>query len=158
MKKDDAISYQFRTTTNLIHRYLDIIISETGVENLTGINGWVIKYLVANENKEIFQKDIEEDLAMQRSTASRLLKRMEKNGYIKREGVSYDKRLKKVIATKKLYEANNLIHEKLNNTEIIMREGINETEIQSLFNTINKIKSNLNINLNKLENKKEDAI
>lgn len=156
MKRKDAISYQFRTTANLIQRYIDAAIAEQGIDDVTGIHSWVIHYLINTPKERVFQKDIEEDLAMQRSTASRVLQRMERNGYIKRKPVSYDKRLKEVILTDKLRGVETILRQELADTEEIMRQGTTEKEVQQLFATIDKISHNLKTALEQLDNGRED--
>ena len=48
-----------------------------------------------------FQKDIEQRFAVGRSTVTNLIQLMEKKGFVKRESVKQDARLKKVILTEK---------------------------------------------------------
>lgn len=143
MGKERALGYQFRTISNLINRHTDAAMSERNIENLTGVQGWVTRYLLSTKKKQVFQKDIEEDLAMKSSTASRVLKLMEKNGYITREGVESDGRLKQVIPTQKMRDMSSFIVEELINLEWRMREGISEQEMDKFFITLEKIKENL---------------
>ena len=70
---------------------------ERGVDELTAMHGWILGYLCRNEHKDIFQKDIEAEFKICRSTVTNILKLMEKKGYIKRESVPYDARLKKPL-------------------------------------------------------------
>ena len=39
-------------------------------DELTGKNGWIIGYIAENKDKEIFQKDIENQFVIRRSTVS----------------------------------------------------------------------------------------
>jgi DNA-binding MarR family transcriptional regulator len=52
---------------------------------LTIMQNWIIGFLDMNEGKEIFQKDIEAEFNIRRSTATGILKLMEKNGFINRQ-------------------------------------------------------------------------
>ena len=65
------------------------------------MHGWIIRYLYENREQDIFQKDIEQRFAVGRSTVTNLIQLMEKKGFVKRESVKQDARLKKVILTEK---------------------------------------------------------
>lgn len=56
-------------------------------------------YLVKNNKKDIFQKDIEEKFEIRRSSVSAILTHLEKKGFIKRDSVLHDARLKKISPT-----------------------------------------------------------
>lgn len=57
-------------------------------------NGYIISYLCENEDKNIFQRDIEREFDLSRSTVSTILKELEKEGLIERKSVIIDARLK----------------------------------------------------------------
>ena len=64
-------------------------------------NGYIISYLCENEDKNIFQRDIERQFDLSRSTVSTILKELEKEGLIERKSVIIDARLKKSYLLKK---------------------------------------------------------
>lgn len=66
-----TIGFELRTVNNMLHR--QIIASENikRVDELTGATGWLIGYLVHNRDRDIFQKDIEKEFSIRRSTASK---------------------------------------------------------------------------------------
>ena len=64
-------------------------------------NGYIISYLCENEDKHIFQRDIEHEFDLSRSTVSTILKELEKEGLIERKSVIIDARLKKSYLLKK---------------------------------------------------------
>ena len=49
----------------------------------------------------VFQRDVEAAFNLSRSTTTNILQLMEKNGIIRREGVDYDARLKRLVPTEK---------------------------------------------------------
>ena len=51
--------------------------------------------------RDLYQRDIEEEFRIRRSTASGILQLMEKNGFIYRKSVARDARLKQIIPTEK---------------------------------------------------------
>ena len=54
--------------------------------------------LVSYPDREIYQKDIEEELNIRSASVSALLKKMEAQDFIRREKVSCDDRLKKILS------------------------------------------------------------
>ena len=94
--KKRKIGHELRTLDNILSRNLMAAARERGVDELTAMHGWILGYLCRNEHKDIFQKDIEAEFKICRSTVTNILKLMEKKGYIKRESVPYDARLKKL--------------------------------------------------------------
>ena len=49
------------------------------------MQGWIIDYIYDRGNDPVFQRDIEKEFTIRRSTATELLKLMEKNGLITRQ-------------------------------------------------------------------------
>lgn len=112
-------------------------------DEVTRKNGWIIGYIADNQGKDIFQKDIENKFSIRRSTVSGILKLMEKKGYIKREGVPCDARLKKLTLTEKAWDYYNRIMVKINEGEEMIRNELDAEEINTLLNILDKIKKNI---------------
>ena len=72
-------------------------------ETTTGRCGTQIRILnfvlVSYPDREIYQKDIEEELNIRSASVSTLLKKMEAQDFIRREKVSRDDRLKRILPT-----------------------------------------------------------
>ncbi len=112
-------------------------------DEITNKNGWIIGYLAENIDKDIFQKDIEKKFMIRRSTVSGILQLMEKKGYINRESVEYDARLKKLTLTDKAWEYFNRAMKKIDEGEAVLRCGLSNEEIDTFLTILNKIKSNI---------------
>lgn len=112
-------------------------------DEITNKNGWIIGYLAENIDKDIFQKDIEKKFMIRRSTVSGILQLMEKKGYINRESVEYDARLKKLTLTDKAWEYFNRAMKKIDEGEAVLRSGLSNEEIDTFLTILNKIKSNI---------------
>ena len=62
----------------------------------------VLRYiLMSTLHRDVYQKDIEEEFQIRKSTATGILKLMEKHGFIRRESAQQDARLKRIVPTKK---------------------------------------------------------
>ncbi len=133
--------------SNIIKRKGEkIIISNNTneIDKVTFANSFIIRYLICNDDKNIYQKDIENEFCLARSTISKVLSLMEEKGIIKREGVSNDARLKKITPTQKAYEIHNIIIKSMNKLEDKLTEIITDEEQRQLFTILEKISSNLN--------------
>lgn len=69
--------------------------------DLTSVQFFVMEwiYFAAKERGDVFQRDLEAALDVRRSTISNMLKLLEAKGYVLRESVSEDARLKKLVLT-----------------------------------------------------------
>ena len=144
MSKDRHLGFEIRTLNNLIKRYFERHKPEEFKQS-TGVHGWAIRYFYENRDKDVFQRDFEERFSIRRSTATNMLKLMEKNGIIRREAVEYDARLKKIVLTEKAVQ----IHKKAtHNIEIIetaLKQGISAEELASFYKVLDKVKANLEV-------------
>ena len=110
MKEEDRkIGPEIHCTDLKLSRNLSAHVRKSGVDEVTMMHGWIIRYLYENREQDIFQKDIEQRFAVGRSTVTNLIQLMEKKGFVKRESVKQDARLKKVILTEKGVQARNLL-------------------------------------------------
>ena len=67
----------------------------------------IIKYILDNPQKEIYQSELEEVLNLRRATVSGVLQTMESNGLITRVVDEKDTRTKKIILDEKTKEIDN---------------------------------------------------
>lgn len=72
-----------------------------------------------------------------------MLKRMEKNGMIRRVGVDYDARLKKIVLTDKAIEIQKTLDEKFEQLEKRISKNISEQELETFFAVLSKISNNI---------------
>lgn len=68
--------------------------------DLTSVQFFVMEWIYfAARERDVFQRDLEAALDVRRSTISNILKLLEAKGYVLRESVSEDARLKKLVLT-----------------------------------------------------------
>ncbi len=132
-----------RRISNLIRRRIDNAMSGRGIEKLTGMQGRVIGYLCHNEDREIFQRDIEDEFSIRRSTATAMLQTMEKHGLVKRVCVDHDARLKRILPTDIAMERHKIFEAEINKVEKQLLDGITANEADTLMAILDKIKTNL---------------
>ncbi len=144
--KERKLGFELHKTARLIKRYMDSDASKSYVDKMTGTHGWAVGYFYHNRHKDIFQKDFEQEFNIRRSTASSILSLMEKNGLIRREGVPYDARLKKITLTDKAVEIQHIVDDAFERFESTMKQNISEGELQAFFTVLDKINSNMERN------------
>ncbi|MBS5885493.1 MarR family transcriptional regulator [Clostridium sp.] len=85
--------------------------------------------------RDIFQKTIEEEFDIRRSSVTSVLSLMEKNGLIERVSVCEDARLKKIILTDKGIEVHKSVYKEIETVEYIIYNSLSEEELE-LFSEI----------------------
>lgn len=141
---DKIIGKELKSLNNLIRRYFCSSALIRECDNLTGVHSYVLGYLYHESRKrDVFQRDIEEEFELRRSTASGILKLMEQNGLILRESVESDARLKKIILTDKANDLQKRIHEEFAALEKLMCSGVSDSELRTFFSVADKIKKNI---------------
>ena len=143
MERKRAVSFEIGKISRLIKRYVDKHTHKAYVDSLTGTHGWAAGYFYANRDKDIFQKDFEKEFNIRRSSATSMLKLMEKNGLITRESVDYDARLKKITLTQKAVELHEIIEKDFEELEKKLLKNLSEDEIECFFGVLSKIKNNI---------------
>ena len=77
-----VIPAQLRRVNNLIFRKIGQIARTNGVEAVTPMHGWIMEYLYRHSETPVFQRDIEREFSITRSTVTNILQLMERKGYI----------------------------------------------------------------------------
>ena len=143
MNPQKNIGFQLRLVTNLIKRRLEQHMRRQNYEQLTRMQGFIIGYLYRNKEREVFQRDIEAEFSVQRSTVTAMLQVMEKDGLITRSPVAGDKRLKRLQLTPKAISRHECFEQGVYCLEQQMQSGLSAAELEQFFNTLQKIKTNL---------------
>ena len=125
--------------SNQIRRRLDMLSSR---KEFSGSQGRTLHFLLS-QTGDIFQKDIEAEYSIRPSTATALLKQMEKNGLIVREPVAYDNRLKKIVVTEKALQYQQQVLEDLTALDETLVRGISDADMQVFFRVMEKMLDNL---------------
>ena len=142
--KKDAVGHEVKILSNMIKRRIDNAAVFTENEGITGMHGWIMGYLYRHsEKRDIFQRDIEAEFSIRRSTATGMLQLMEKNGLIQRDVVKHDARLKKLVLTPKAIAIHEAVIRELNEMEKQLVNGLTREEIDLFFKVIRKMRNNI---------------
>ena len=138
-----VIPAQIRRVNNLIFRKIGQIARTNDMEAVTPMHGWIMEYLYRNSDTPVFQRDIEREFSITRSTVTNILQLMERKGYIERQSVPQDARLKRLVLTEK----GACIHEKtmqsLHQTDEFVESLLTPEENAELLRLLNKLRKGL---------------
>lgn len=143
MEPEDKICIEVKRLDNEIHSSVIAMRKVCGLEEVTLMHSCVVGFLYRNRDRDIYQRDIEAEFSVARSTATGILQLMEKKGYIVRLSDARDGRIKRVVLTEnglRLQENAIVAFEKI---EEEMRKGISEEKLQTFFTVIRKMRSNI---------------
>ncbi|MGN1144629.1 MAG: MarR family winged helix-turn-helix transcriptional regulator, partial [Anaerovoracaceae bacterium] len=116
------------------------------VEGMTGKNGWIIGFLAKHSGSPVYQKDLEKEFNVTRSTASKVITLMEKKGFVARRGVENDARLKEIVLTEKGRMLACRMQQDIMDMEEKLTAGFTWEEKEQLINYLMRIYCNLNEN------------
>lgn len=115
----------------------------------TGMHGYLLRYLYENQERDVFQRDIEKAFSISRSSVTVTLQLMEKNGLIRRESVAQDARLKRIVLTQKARDLHRQIEADILAFESNLARGISEEEQEVFLRVAKKMQENLREDLAK---------
>ena len=139
----DHIGYENKRLENEIHSRMAAYRASVGGEELTMMQCWIIRFLYEHERTEVYQRDIEAEFSIARSTATGILKLMEKKGYIRRVSVERDARLKKIELTESGLKFHDNVERSIDDMEERLASGLTEKQKQDFFTIIAQIRGQL---------------
>lgn len=127
--------------SNRIKRKMRVAAESFGI---TDTQGRVLRYIWEESKKrEVFQKDIEDEFDIRRSSVTQIIKLLERDGLIVRESVQRDARLKKLILTEKAIEIQKVMNGKVRELEAEMQKDISPEEKELFLKILCKIRKNV---------------
>ena len=143
MEYQEDLGFQIRTLSHLVKRTVDQTAFAGEENHPTGVQGWIIGYLYENRGKEVFQRDIQAQFSIRRSTVTGILQLMEKNGLITRSSVERDARLKKLELTPRAVQLHERIGRSVRQVEDRISHCLTPKEKETFIQLCEKIRANL---------------
>ncbi len=113
----------------------------------TNMQRLVLHYILFESLKgDIYQKDVEKEFQIRRSTATGTLQILEKNGFITREAVKRDARLKKLVPTEKAQGVRRHILENIQYIEALLAKDIPGEKLEVCREVLKQMSENLSVN------------
>jgi DNA-binding MarR family transcriptional regulator len=134
MGKEEHVGYRLKEITKLMDKAIyQRIVRNANVDTITAVHGWMISYLYFHEDQEIYQKDLEKEFHLAKSSITAILQTMEKNGFIERIPVERDARLKKIVLTEEGRQYHDKIRQSIEEVEMLVREGFDDEEMEKMI-------------------------
>ena len=139
------INTELRILSRNIANYFINYGNRKKIDKMTGSGGWIISYIAENYNRDVFQRDLEKEFDITRSTASKNVDLLVENGFIEREPVDYDARLKKLVLTEKAKDVFKIMRNDRADLETQMLKGFSDEEKKQLRVFLKRLSANLEI-------------
>ena len=112
----------------------------------TNMQRLVLHYILFQSlQRDIYQKDVEKEFQIRRSTATGTLQILEKNGFITREPVKRDARLKKLVPTEKAKGVRQHILDNIRYIEELLAKDIPEEKLAVCREVLEQMSENLSV-------------
>jgi len=95
------------------------------------------------ENPGIIQEKLAEIIKVDRTTASRAIKKLEINGFIEKKVDKNNKKINKLFPTDKGKNVYHFIKREHDYSNAVALEGFTEKEVKSIFNLLQRVRKNI---------------
>ncbi|MGE6540755.1 MarR family winged helix-turn-helix transcriptional regulator [Bacillus luti] len=95
------------------------------------------------ENPGIIQEKLSEMIKVDRTTASRAIKKLEMNGFIEKKEDEHNKKIKKLFPTDKGKNVYPFIKRENDYSNTIALEGFSEKEVETIFILLQRVRKNI---------------
>lgn len=133
-----------RWISQVSHQLKRRIFSGDLQDDLTNMQKHILHYILFETmHRDLFQKDVEKEYNIRRSTATETLQLLERKGYIYRERVESDARLKRIVPTDKAVKVRCHLLDTIRRMEEQIKEGISENDMAVFLRVLKQISENL---------------
>lgn len=137
---DRDIGAKLKRISNLMKRKIDKLLGNK--DSITKSQGMILR-LLTKSKKPIYQKDIEQELYIRRSTATNILNIMEQRNLIKRKQNKEDARKKQIILTPKGRRLEEKNYYKIEQVENKIKSNLSKEELKNLLTILEKVEKTL---------------
>jgi len=136
------IIVELKTISNLLRQMMEHHAPDKEHFAFTSAQIMIIGYLSDHEGVDVYQKDLENEFHVRRSTITGVLQGMEKKGLIERGTVSSDARLKRINLTGEGRKIHQRIVRSMRLLECVAMKDVTKEEKKVFLDVLNKIKEN----------------
>lgn len=141
MKQSEHLGGKVIILSNQVKHYLH---QAAEAEGISGSQSRILHFLVRESaGRDIYQKDIEDQFFLRRSTVTQTLQSMERNGLITRCSVASDARLKKLVLTDYGRELSARIEARVEKMESHLAHNLSQEEITAFHHLMEKMSRNM---------------
>ena len=141
MYENKFLGKEISILANKMNRMIDRNVYKYGI---TCVQGKIIGYIYNESPKrDIFQKDIEQEFQIRRSSVTSVLKLLEKKKFIKRIPYNEDGRLKKIVLTQEGVEVHMAAFKAILEIENSITKVLTPEEIDIFFDAIKRLNKSI---------------
>lgn len=140
MQSKREVTFVVRRLFNQIRRLADNNLPPE--ERAAPMQGRFIGY-IKHHPGNVYQRDLEAEFQIRRSTASTILQTMERNDLIRRESVVQDARLKKLVLTSRAEAYSDRFMREMARVEALITQGVSAEELAAFFTVAERFETNL---------------
>ena len=140
---DDGYPMRELVTLNCIwHRVIEKRMSDLGLTSIQSrMLGYV--YFQRRQEKKVFQRELEEEFKIRKSSVTSVIQILEKKGLVRRIGVPGDARKKELVLTEQGIAVQETVLDRLDRLEAMVNQTLTEEERRLWFSCIRKIEARL---------------
>ncbi|PGW29637.1 MarR family winged helix-turn-helix transcriptional regulator [Bacillus cereus] len=97
------------------------------------------------ENPGIIQEKLAEMIKVDRTTAARAIKKLEINGFVDKKDDTHNKKIKKLFPTEKGKNVYPFIKRENDYSNIVALNGFTEMEVKTIFNLLQRVRKNVEV-------------
>lgn len=139
MQHDRHAARYVSKLSNKLRRRIDAF-STRG--KMSGSQGKALHFLLAQQD-DVFQKDIEDEFSLRPSSATELLKAMEREGLIRREPLPRDARRKRIVVTDKALAYKEAVMADILGLEAELTRDIPPEDLEVFFRVMEQMLRNM---------------
>ena len=142
---NDMVGGELLSTVNMLRRHIynNRAEMEDPKNHPTSTQEWFLVYIVQRKGQDVLQKDLETQFNVRGSTATEILKAMERKGLILREPLPQNKRAKKITLTPKGLAICQENHRRIMEIENKLLTGFEQEEIRQLLEFLSRMQQNM---------------
>ncbi|MEH6947801.1 MarR family winged helix-turn-helix transcriptional regulator [Peribacillus sp. Hz7] len=95
------------------------------------------------ENPGIIQEKLAEMIKVDRTTAARAIKKLEMNGFIRKEADEKNQKIKKLFPTEKGTNVYPFLIREHNYSDMVALAGFSESEVETIFDLLQRVRKNI---------------
>ena len=124
------------------HRVIENSMADLGLPSIQSrMLGYL--YFQLQNGKQVFQKELEEEFRIRKSSVTSVIQMLEKKGLVRRAGVTGDARRKELMLTEQGIAVQETVMERLDALEGLVNEALSPKEKQIWLSCIRKIETRL---------------
>lgn len=139
---DFCCGKQINYVSNIIKREIQKLSAIQCLEKVSGTNGFILGY-ISDSDVPVYQKDIEREFGITRSTASKVISLMESKGMLVRKGVDNDARLKQLVLTEEAKNKVLAVKNDLKRFEENLTNGLSDEEKKEFIRLLSIMEKNI---------------